>query len=256
MPQHSWVETTPYLLRGSSRMACLVIHGFAGTPAEIRPFAEALAKFGVTVYVPVLPGHAATSAALLRYDRHDWLNTAMEAWDWLAEDHDRVFVAGLSMGSLLALKLSERRRVPGLVLMAPALIARDTRIRFAGALSLLKDFVPEAHVPSAGLVSPRAWKRLWHYEHRALKAISQLYKLQLEGRMALGQVSCPTLVFHGLNDLTVPEQAAQEVYDRLGTTHKQLVWLANSGHCLTADGEAGEVAARVSAFFDRIQSQT
>ena len=251
MPQHSWVDNGPFLIE-RGEVACLVVHGFAGSPAEVRPFAEALADKGITVYAPVLPGHASTAEALIRHDRHDWLRTVEEAFDWLCESHAQVFVAGLSMGALLSIRLAQHRKVSGLVLMAPALIARDQRLKFAGALSFLKDYVPEAFVPRAGLVDPKAWKRMWHYERRALRALSQLYKLQMEARIALPSVHVPTLIFHGLKDLTVPERAAIEVMKLLGSTNKELIWLEDSGHCLTADGEVELVSERVNRFVDQI----
>lgn len=248
MPQHAWVDTSPFIYRQPGPTACLLVHGFAGTPAEVQPLGQRLAGHGVSVYAPVLPGHASTSEALLRHDRHEWLNTVTEAHRWLVEDHDHVFVAGLSMGSLLAAKLASRHALRGLVMMAPALIARDTRIRFAGALSIVRDFVPEARVAQSGLVDPQAWKQMWHYERRALRAVSQLYKLQIEARLTLPDVLCPTLVLHGMRDQTVPEQSAMDAYRLLGTTQKELVWLERSGHCLTADGERDYVADRILEF--------
>lgn len=251
MPQYAWVDTSPFLLRRGGSSACLLVHGFAGTPAEVRPLGQRLSAQGLTTYAPVLPGHASTSEALLRHDRHEWLNTVTEAHRWLVEEHDHVFVAGLSMGSLLAAKLANRHAVRGLIMMAPALVARDRRIRFAGAMSLVRDFVPEARVAQGGLVDPQAWKRMWHYERRALRALSELYRLQVEARLTLPEVFCPTLVLHGLRDQTVPERSAMDVYRLLGTTAKELVWLERSGHCLTADGERDYVAEKILGFIDQ-----
>jgi len=248
MPQYAWVDTGPFLLKGEGKVACLLVHGFAGTPAEVRPLADQLAGLGITAYAPVLPGHASTSEALLRHTRHEWSNTVEEAWLWLKESHETVIVCGLSMGALITCKLAQRHVLDGIVLMAPALVARDRRLRFAGALSFLADFVPEVRVPRGGLVDPRAWKQMWHYERRSLRALSQLYKLQFEARRALPTIQVPTLIFHGLRDLTVPERSAVEVYERLGTRNKELIWLEHSGHCLSADGEVGVVAERIATF--------
>lgn len=248
MPQYAWVDTGPFLLQGEGKAACLLVHGFAGTPAEVRPLAERLAALGVTAYAPVLPGHASTSDALLRHSRHEWSRTVEDAWLWLKESHETVFVAGLSMGALITCKLAHQHTLDGIILMAPALVARDRRLRFAGALSFLADFVPEVPVPRGGLVDPRAWKQMWHYERRSLRALSQLYKLQFEARRVLPTIQIPTLIFHGLRDLTVPERSAREVFERLGTSDKELIWLEHSGHCLSADGEVDQVAQRIAEF--------
>ncbi len=248
MPQYAWVDTGPFLLQGEGKVACLLIHGFAGTPAEVRPLGECLVGLGMTAYAPVLPGHASTSEALLRHTRHEWARTVEDAWLWLKETHETVIVCGLSMGALITCRLAQKHRLDGIVLMAPALVARDKRLRFAGALSFLADFVPEVRVPRGGLVDPRAWKQMWHYERRSLRALSQLYKLQFDARRALPTIQAPALIFHGLRDMTVPERSATEVFERLGTGKKQLIWLENSGHCLSADGEVGLVADHIAAF--------
>src|SRR5512143_863129 len=52
--------------------AALLIHGFTGTPYEVRPLAEHLAGRGLEVATPVLPGHGQDAAALNRTTWRDW----------------------------------------------------------------------------------------------------------------------------------------------------------------------------------------
>ena len=52
-------DKTALFVRGGPR-GVLCLHGFTGTPFEVRPLAEALAGRGYTVLAPVLAGHCGT----------------------------------------------------------------------------------------------------------------------------------------------------------------------------------------------------
>ena len=109
-------KTAPFELPGK-RPACLLIHGFTGTPWDVRPLGEALARAGHAVRAVRLPGHGTTPRAMLEAGAPDWLLACDEA---LAElPGTQVAVAGLSLGALLALVLAARhpRRVAAVAAM-------------------------------------------------------------------------------------------------------------------------------------------
>ena len=54
-------EHQPFLWRGHHTAAALLIHGFPGTPAEMRPAAQALHSAGLTVQGLLLPGFGETT---------------------------------------------------------------------------------------------------------------------------------------------------------------------------------------------------
>jgi alpha-beta hydrolase superfamily lysophospholipase len=58
-------KTATFELPGD-RGACLLIHGFTGTPWDVRPLGEALSAAGISVQAPRLPGHGTTPAAIAR----------------------------------------------------------------------------------------------------------------------------------------------------------------------------------------------
>jgi carboxylesterase len=61
---------------------------------------------------------------------------------------------------------------------------------------------------------------------------------------ALPRIRQPVLIFQGQRDTSVNPQAAQSLYDRIGSSDKELVWLEESGHNLLVDAEREEVWAR------------
>ncbi|MBW3611508.1 MAG: hypothetical protein KY438_08255 [Actinobacteria bacterium] len=72
----------------------LVVHGFTGTPATVRPVAEALAGAGLAVEAPRLPGHGTHIHDMIPTRFADWWAAAEEAYLRLAARCQEVVVAG------------------------------------------------------------------------------------------------------------------------------------------------------------------
>src|SRR3954463_16513910 len=108
------------------RTGVLLVHGFTGTPMSMRPGGEPRAAEGFAVSCPLLPGHGTRWQDCNTSTHDQWTTAVSEAFDSLAADCDRVFVAGLSMGGTLATRLAEVRPddVAGLLLVNPALLTR------------------------------------------------------------------------------------------------------------------------------------
>ena len=115
----------------------LVLHGFTGNPQSMRPLAEALAAAGLTVELPLLPGHgtALEDMAPTRWD--DWSGAAEAQFQALAARCDHVAVVGLSMGGTLTCWLAERHpHLSGIALVNPLVHAPDAEFR-SGIQALL-----------------------------------------------------------------------------------------------------------------------
>ena len=124
MPQVHGLDISPFFLPGKD-VACLLIHGFCGTPVEFRSTGDFLAAQGWTVDCPLLDGHGTTPNDLKSVTRDDWRATVETRYRALRDTHEKVFVLGLSMGALLSLDLALRHPVDGVVLMAPAVLIRN-----------------------------------------------------------------------------------------------------------------------------------
>ena len=83
---------------GGRAIGVLLVHGFTGSPAAMKPWAHALAGQGYAVEVPLLPGHGTRWQDLNGVSWTDWYDEASAAFDRLRGDCDAVVVAGLSMG--------------------------------------------------------------------------------------------------------------------------------------------------------------
>ena len=85
--------------------AVLALHGFTGSPSELGPLLEALARSGRAVRAPLLAGHGSCPTDLSAATFDTWLAAAREEAVALAARHGALVVVGFSLGSLVAMTL-------------------------------------------------------------------------------------------------------------------------------------------------------
>jgi len=222
------------------RTGVLLVHGFTGTPMSMRPWGEHLAAEGFAVRCPLLPGHG-TRWQDCNGSTHDQWTTAVEqAFDALAAECDRVFVAGLSMGGTLATRLAEVRPddVAGLVLVNPALLTQ----RLDAKLLPLIARVTGSWAPIASDIKKPGITEL-AYPKLPTRAMMQLRQLWAATRADLGRVTTPVIVFHSVVDHVVEPVNSTILLAGVGSADTTEVLLENSYHVATLDHDAPTIFA-------------
>jgi carboxylesterase len=239
------LDLNPFFFEGGPT-GCLLVHGFSGSPPEMRPMGEYLAAKGLTVRGVRLAGHGTTPEDMARTGWRDWVASAEEGLRELQRRCDQVFVAGLSMGGLITLHLAAHHSIAGIVAMsAPAYIA-DWRFRF---MPLAQYFVRWV-VPNieSDLTDSEAENRYFSYDRLPTRCVVSVGELLSLVRSELPQVKVPALIMQGENDHHVPADSARIIFEELGSTEKELVWWPNSGHAITVDSEREAVWAKANEF--------
>ena len=72
----------PFFISGG-KTGCLLIHGFTGTPKEMRMLGDFLAAEGYTVLAPRLFGHATAPADMARARWADWVASVEDGMNLL-----------------------------------------------------------------------------------------------------------------------------------------------------------------------------
>jgi len=209
----------------------------------MRGMGEYLAERGLTVCGPLLAGHGLTVNDLAETKWPDWYASVEEAYQGLASRCENVFVAGLSLGSLLAVHLATRLLVTGVILLSPATWLRDWRMLLIPLARRFVKYVPnEANDQRhTDLRDPNAHKRLWFYDEYSVEAAYQLQVLQGIVRSELGELQAPTLIVFSTQDRSIAIRAGPDTYKRVAARDKKLLILRNSGHVITVDGERERV---------------
>src|SRR2546429_3210576 len=76
----------------------LLCHGFTGTPQSLRGWADYLAGQGLTVSLPLLPGHGTSWQDMTKTGGDDWVAAVDAAFGTLASPCEQGFVFGFFMG--------------------------------------------------------------------------------------------------------------------------------------------------------------
>ena len=90
--------------------AVLLIHGLGGTSYDLGVLQKALRNAGAVALAPTLPGHGTRPEDLLTTHAEAWLDALTQTYNQLLTEHDIVHIAGMCMGSLLALVLAPARQ--------------------------------------------------------------------------------------------------------------------------------------------------
>lgn len=248
MTRHSHLDPSPFFLEGGP-IGVLLIHGFTGSPPEMRLIGNYLHERGLTVSGPLLPGHGTTAEEMNRCKWRDWTRHVERALADLKERCQTVFVGGLSMGSLLTLYLAAHHPdLPGAILYSPAVVVADRLIYLTPLLKYFIHKKPKSDSGDTDLTDPEAPLRLWSYEQNPVFAAHELLKLILRVRRLLPRVVCPLLIIHSTLDQAIHPKSALYTYRRAGSKDKELITLHNSGHCLTVDSEWEAVAGKTYEF--------
>ena len=240
-------QLQPFRLRGGTR-GVLLIHGFAGTPPEMRGMGQFLAARGYDVMGPLLAGHGLTPEAMATTRWPDWVRSAEDALAELRRDCAEVFVGGQSLGGTLSLHLAATHpEIRGIVTMgamsSPAYF-RDWRLRVIRGLK----YVSRWHVPGGDdvdLGDPSALRLLHSYARRPTVCIESLMRLLRVVDRELPRISAPALITHGRHDRTVDVANAPHIMNGIASTDKHLVWFERSGHAITVDLEHEALFATV-----------
>ncbi len=236
---------------GGRRIGVLVSHGFTGSPASMRPWAEHLNKAGYAVSVPLLPGHATTWQELNKLTFADWYGEAERAFEKLQGDCDQVFVAGLSMGGFISLKLAieKGRDVAGLVLVNPVINSERKDVKL---LPVLKHVVPAFPAIGNDIKKPGMDERA--YSKTPLKALATLFAEFKSVRLHLADVTQPLLMFRSREDHVVDPSSGRIILSTVSSRDLEERVLEESYHVATLDNDAQTIYADSVEFIRRVGS--
>jgi carboxylesterase len=250
----------PFFFFGDrSKPACLLIHGFTGTPKEMRWMGDYLFEQGYTCLGVRLAGHATTPEDMIHSNWTDWTASVEDACSILTGVTDNIYLMGLSMGGVLSLLMSTRLKVKGVVAMStPYQIRDDPRLRYINLISKFIPYLPKSKEPSGtGWFDKTAWQEHVSYPQNPVRSIGELNKLLGEMRTALPQVKVPVLLIHSRDDKYVLPENMELIYaDLVNVSDKTKLQITGSGHVVTRDAARHQVFEAAVEFIQRVESKS
>lgn len=237
------------LSAAGSDVGVLVVHGFTGNPATMRPLAEALVVAGFTVEMPRLPGHGTTVEDMMTTSWADWSGTAEAAYTDLAARCRAVVVAGLSMGGTITAWLASRHpEIAGIVCINPAVTAREPEV-----MEMVRMMLDAGETISPGIGSdiadPDASEPA--YEGTPLACALSMFEALDDLQPHLADITSPLLLMTSPEDHVV-EPASSDHLAASVSGPVERVSLDRSYHVATLDYDKDLIAERTIAFVQKV----
>jgi carboxylesterase len=257
----------------AGRSGVLLVHGLTGTPVEMRFVARRLHEQGFTVSAVQLAGHCGDRRDLLATGWRDWYRSVEQAALKLRAEVDHLFVAGLSMGALLALELAIERpdAVDGVGLYGTTFrydgwaIPKVARLSFLLPLACALGYGRDRQFmesPPYGIKNERI--RAWIVASMSsgdsgaaglpgnpFPSLAELVRLSWRVRRRLARVRAPCLVVHSTDD-DIASLSNVGLIEKRVAAPVEKVLLDDSYHMVSVDQQRDLVADRSAAFFSRI----
>lgn len=232
----------PFRFDGERRESVLLIHGWTGSPAHVRPLGKTLNDAGYTVVGPLLAGHGTTLEDMTGTGWRDWVRSATEPAMEILDSGDTLHLVGLSMGGIISLLLSTTLDVSTVTTINAPQVVWDRKAHLAGVYRGSKR-IERSDPPLPAPPEMRQFQQ--QYNGTPVGTAAELNDLMRAVRRNLGAVTCPALIIQSRTDETVRPRSADIIYDGLGSAEKGVVWLERSRHVALLDIERDVIAAAV-----------
>lgn len=227
---------------GEGDIGVVLSHGFTGTVMSVAPWAHALAaSCGARVIAPRLTGHGTSLDDLSESRWTDWYADIESAWAELSATCRTVFVGGLSMGGALALRLAEKRKVDGVMLVNPAIASRNKLLPYSGILRHVIATQPAitSDISKEGVTE-------LGYDRTSVAGAWTMTKLWKQVRADLSRVEAPVILFRSDVDHVVDDSSHLALLHAIPST--ETVPLHDSYHVATLDNDADLIFERSAQF--------
>lgn len=223
----------------------------------MRWMGEYLNQQGYTCLGVRLAGHATNPEDMIRSKYTDWIASVEDGYHLLCGITHNIYLAGLSMGGILALLMSTQLNVKGVVGMStPYDLPRDYPVWFLQLASIFIKFRPKSREkPGSGWFDKDAYKEHISYPRNPVRPTAELKKLILEMRTALPKIDVPVLLMHSKDDAYVLPENMERIYAGLiNASDKTKLSIVGSGHVVTRDAARKQVFQSVVEFIQRIEA--
>jgi carboxylesterase len=231
----------------------LLIHGFAGSIADLRPTGERLAEQGFSVAGVRLAGHGSRPEFLRQTMAADWLASVDAGLKDLLTVARQVIVIGDSFGGNLGLDLAVRRSdvVRGVVMLSSPAYGMMERLKalILPALEVVHPYHRKAWVTES---MKRDHIEKGSYLTVPMRSYGHMLKFLAEQeRTTLPQVQCPVLMIYLSDDQVISPSGAHQIYHALGTQEKQLYWVRGVYHHPLASDKQGAIVEKIVEFIQK-----
>lgn len=194
----------------------LLVHGFTGTPAEMRPLGNALFDLGCDADAMLVRGMGSEIGSLNSMTARIWRESSLARWREHVVRYRRTILIGYSLGGAIALIQAADQPPDLLILLAPHVRLADRR---GFLLPVAKHVVRELDqfkdtdfanpdtrlwfertMPGLDLDDPGVQQSMRSVTRMSMAMIDEMRRLSRDGERAARFIPSPTVIIQGAND--------------------------------------------------------
>ena len=242
----------PFYHKGSDN-GILLLHGFTGCAAHMRPLADLLAQRGYTVRTINLPGHATSEEDMAKTNWQQWLQAAKEAALEMRNELRTFTVGGLSMGGVLALLAAQQMKVDACVTISAPTGAQNPLLSFSGLASPFMKRVAWRSGTKRHAQLDKAYD--FGYSGFPTAKGADLYRLMRMARSNLFSIHCPILAIQSDADETITRTSADDILLGVSSEVRRKLWLHGVPHVCTISSELPAITSAINDLMQFAASQ-
>ena len=269
------IPDSSFFLEGDKNL-CFLIHGLTGTAKEMSSVGSRLNKEGFSVAAPMMKGHNQSISALKRMGWQELYSGIKQDFLEYESSYDNIFVAGLSFGALLGIKLASEfpEKIRAISCFSPTLFFdgwATPKLRFLLPLvykTPLKYYFYLKEGYPYGVKNERLRSRiesfykesdlfdyskvhLYGYPVIPVSSMEQNYLLAKHIFGLLDKVTVPIQLLQAKDDDVTSPKNSYYIYGHIGSKDKKVVLFEDSYHIIIADQERDKVAEETISFFQK-----
>jgi len=184
----------------------------------------------------MLRGHGTVPEDLENVKWTDWLKDISSAYDELKKNHEKVYVAGTSIGANLTVMLAKNKpEISAVVLLAMPYKLRIEKIviLFAKFLMLLKKYNKKFYPPTFGVSTTIT--RVISYQTYPIKSSLEVIELIRITRKELPKVKQPSFIIQSSSDHIAAGNNLEMIYENIGSKIKEKRYVERAYHTFISD---------------------
>ncbi len=239
-----------------NKFGILLVHGYMAAPGEVRHLAQKLYAAGYSVYGVRLRGHGTTPEDLAQVQWQDWYESVNRGYVVMKNSVNKFVVAGFSTGAGLALLQAEKKneKFSGLISINAPLKLQNIKAHLSGPVSFFNTILKKFKLNNGTMefVPNHPDNPEINYRRNPVHGVSELGKMMKVVEDHLTEIKIPSLVIQASDDPVVNPESADQIFEKIDSTKKELVKINSARHGILSGEELNVVVDNIIPFLKKV----
>lgn len=245
-------KAQPYVRKhGGDKNIAILVHGFTGSPYDMRELADFLYSHDIDVAVARIAGHGTHIKDLMETKYEHWYESVERFAEEVTGNSKRAYLVGYSFGSNIILDLAYRHpgRFKGVVCLGPS-IYWHKRAYYKVLYTLFKIIhVHKVKKPYVRRHQVTEWESTGNYAEFPTYGLGEFRDvITSRTKKILSGVKTPTLIIHSRGDRISHPRSSDYLFEHLGSEYKEMFVLPDLNHNPLRSENKDKIFQRVLGF--------